>query len=37
VDGGHRTVRLRNGKTLQLDLPPKSTTLYDNRTGEKLL
>jgi hypothetical protein len=37
VDGGSRTVRLRNGKTLQLDLPPKSTTLYNNQTGEKLL
>jgi hypothetical protein len=37
VEGGRRTIRLKNGKTIDITLTPKSTTLYNNQTGEQLL
>jgi len=36
-DGGRRTIKLRNGKTFDADLPPKSSWLFDAETGERLL
>jgi hypothetical protein len=36
VEGGRRTIRLKNGKTLEITLPPKSTMLYNNQTGEQI-
>ena len=35
--GGPRRLTLRNGKTIQLDMPPKSSLLFDAETGERLL
>lgn len=37
LDGGQRTIRLRNGKELNLTLPEKSNTVLDANTGEVLL
>ena len=37
LDGGARDVKLRNGKTVNLTLPPKPTVLLDADTGERLL
>ena len=37
LDGGQRTIRLRNGKELNLTLPGKSNTVLDANTGEVLL
>lgn len=36
-DGGARTIHLRNGKTVQLNLPAQSTWILDANTGEVLL
>ena len=36
-DGGKRDIKLKNGKTFGLDLPPKSTTVLDAVTGEIVL
>jgi hypothetical protein len=36
VEGGPRTIILKNGKKLELNLPAKSTTLYHNTTGEMI-
>jgi hypothetical protein len=36
-DGGRRTVRLRNGTSVELDLRPNSTVLLDARTGKVLI
>lgn len=35
--GGERTVALRNGRSVALTLPPKSTVLLDAESGERLL
>ncbi len=35
--GGPRRLRLRNGKQVSIELPPRSTTLLDNQTGQVLL
>jgi len=35
--GGPRRVTLRNGRSLIVDLPPKSSWLFDANTGERLL
>jgi len=35
--GGQRRLAFRNGKTLELTLPPKSSWLFDAATGERLL
>ena len=35
--GGRRRLTLRNNKTIDLDLPPKSSWLFDASTGERLL
>ena len=35
--GGHRSLLLRNGKRMEVDLPPRSTTVLDSETGELLL
>ncbi|MGH8020984.1 MAG: hypothetical protein ACREIA_22410 [Opitutaceae bacterium] len=37
LDGGARTLRLPSGATIERDLPPRSTTVFDARTGEVLL
>ncbi len=37
VEGGPRTLRLPSGATIERDLPPRSTTVFDARTGEALL
>ncbi len=37
ADGGRRTLALRGGKSLYVKLPPRSTTVYDETTGEPLL
>jgi hypothetical protein len=37
AEGGPRTLRLRNGKQLRLDLPANSTTVLDAETGERQL
>ena len=37
ADGGPREIFLKNGKTLRLNLPPKSNTVLDASTGEPLL
>ncbi|HVG13462.1 MAG TPA: hypothetical protein VM935_00840, partial [Chitinophagaceae bacterium] len=37
IDGGSRTINLKNGKKLTINLPPKSSTLYNSETGERLL
>jgi hypothetical protein len=34
AEGGPRTLRLRNGKTIKIDLPADSTTVLDAETGE---
>ena len=36
VDGGKRTLKLRNGKSVEIELPRLSTTLYSIETGEKI-
>ncbi|HTE33062.1 MAG TPA: hypothetical protein VK666_21915 [Chryseolinea sp.] len=36
-EGGSKTIRLRNGKNISLDLAPFSTTILDPNTGEILL
>lgn len=36
-DGGKRTIHLRNGKDVELELPPLSTWIVDAGTGEVLL
>jgi hypothetical protein len=36
-DGGPRQLTLRSGKTVPLNLPPKSSWLFDAATGERLL
>ena len=36
-EGGKRQIQLKNGKTLQLDLPPKSNTLLDTESGNIIL
>ncbi|MDD6209852.1 MAG: hypothetical protein PUB21_04515 [Bacteroidales bacterium] len=36
-DGGKRDIHLKNGKTLSLDLAPKSNTLLDANTGSIIL
>jgi hypothetical protein len=36
-DGGRRSLTLRNGRALDVDLPPKSSWLFDSETGERLL
>jgi hypothetical protein len=35
--GGPRKIVLRNGKVIETTLPPRSTTLFDNTTGETVL
>jgi len=37
VTGGARTLRLPNGKTLSVNLPARSTTVFDAVTGATLL
>ena len=37
LEGGPRTIHLRNGKDLQLELPAKSNAVLDASTGEPLL
>ncbi len=37
LEGGQRTFSLRNGKKIEIILPPSSTTLFDSSTGEILL
>jgi hypothetical protein len=37
VEGGKRNIYLRNGKQISLNLPPKSSTLYNSETGERIL
>jgi hypothetical protein len=37
VTGGQRVLVLRNGKRIETNLPPRSTTLLDAETGEDLL
>jgi hypothetical protein len=37
VDGGKRTIHLKNGKKLNITLPPRSSTLYNMETGEQVL
>jgi hypothetical protein len=37
IDGGDRTIHLKNGKKLNIKLPPKSSTLYNTETGEQVL
>lgn len=37
AEGGARTILLKNGRRLDLTLPPKSNTLLDASTGERLL
>lgn len=37
AEGGPRTLRLRNGKQIKLDLPANSTTVLDAETGERQL
>jgi hypothetical protein len=34
LKGGKRNIKLKNGKTIQLILPPNSTILLDSQTGE---
>ena len=34
VDGGRRSLRLRNGKAIEVTLPPRSTQLFDAETGK---
>jgi hypothetical protein len=36
-EGGPRTLRLLNGKEVQVDLKPRSTVILDNETGEVLI
>jgi predicted secreted protein len=36
AEGGRRTIRLKNGEKMEITLPPKSTTLYNNQTGEQI-
>jgi len=36
-DGGERTIHLKNGKDIQIELPPKSTWLLDASTGEIII
>jgi hypothetical protein len=36
-DGGRCALKLKNGRALDLDLPPKSSLLFDAATGERLL
>jgi hypothetical protein len=36
-DGGRSTITLRNGRALNVELPPKSSWLFDSETGERLL
>jgi hypothetical protein len=36
AEGGKRTIRLKNGKMMEIMLAPKSTTLYNNQTGEQI-
>ncbi|MBC7850533.1 MAG: hypothetical protein H7Y31_12405 [Chitinophagaceae bacterium] len=36
LEGGKRTIRLRNGKTFDVELPAYSTTLFDADTGAKI-
>ena len=31
--GGNRKIKLPNGKTIETELPPRSTTLFDVETG----
>ena len=35
--GGRRSLSLRNGKHIEAELPPRSTSVYDGATGELLL
>ena len=35
--GGRRRLTIRTGKTIELDLPAKSSWLFDAATGERLL
>ena len=37
LEGGPRTIHLRNGKDLQLELPAKSNPVLDASTGKPLL
>jgi hypothetical protein len=37
VGGGSRTINLKNGKRITINLPPKSSTLYNSETGEQVL
>jgi len=37
VAGGARHLRLPGGGTVAATLPPRSTTVFDSRTGEVLL
>ncbi len=37
AQGGRRKIVLRNGTVVETTLPPRSTTLFDNATGELLL
>ncbi|CAN5463769.1 hypothetical protein BH11BAC3_BH11BAC3_27580 [soil metagenome] len=37
LDGGKRTLHLKNGKSVEVILPKLSVTLFDGETGEKLL
>jgi hypothetical protein len=36
LEGGKREVKLKNGKTIKIELAPQSTTLFDGITGEKV-
>lgn len=36
-EGGRSTITLRSGRALDLELPPKSSWLFDSETGERLL
>ena len=37
VTGGSRNIHLKNGKRISINLPPKSSTLYNSQTGERVL
>jgi hypothetical protein len=35
-EGGHRTIRLHNGKNVELEMKPGTTVILDDHTGEKI-
>ncbi|MGY8719954.1 MAG: hypothetical protein ACKVI3_19470, partial [Verrucomicrobiia bacterium] len=37
IEGGHRRLQWPGGPVIEAELPPRSTTVFDGLTGERLL